>query len=297
MKKVYGGIEAGGTWFVCAVGTGPDAISAEVRFNTTTPIETINRAIDFFREQSSVVPLAAIGIGSFGIVDINRQSPTYGHIMTTPKHGWGNTDFAGMVNKALSIPVYVDTDVNLAALAEHRWGIAKDVETFIYLTVGTGIGGGGMVNGQLMHGLIHPEMGHIRIPHDWNRDPFPGNCSFHEDCLEGLASAPALQRRWEQLPETLPPEHQAWHLEADYLSLGLVNFICTLSPQRIILGGGVMKQIQLFPMVRERVQHLLNKYVAVPSIISDIDNYIAASSLGNRTGVLGAIALASQFDK
>jgi fructokinase len=165
MGNLYGGIEAGGTWFVCAVGTGPGDLSAETRFPTTTPQETIRQAIDFFREQPI---LTAIGIGSFGPIDINRASLDYGHIMATPKPGWSNCDMAWMIHRALGLPIYLDTDVNAAALAEHRWGIAKGLDTFIYLTVGTGIGGGGIVNGQLMHGLIHPEMGHIRIPHDWN---------------------------------------------------------------------------------------------------------------------------------
>lgn len=294
MGKLYGGIEAGGTWFVCAVGTGPDDLSAETRFRTTTPLATIKKAINFFHEQAKRETLTAIGIGSFGPVNINPTSPRYGHIIVTPKPGWGNTDFAGMVQRALEIPVFLNTDVNLAALAEHRWGVAQELDTFIYITVGTGIGGGGMVNGQLMRGLIHPEMGHIRVPHDWNRDPFPGCCPFHEDCLEGLAAAPALEQRWGQPPETLPADHQAWQLEGHYLALGLTNFICTLSPQRIILSGGVMKQSQLLPMVRKMVQQLLNEYVPAPEILTDIDRYIVPPNLGKRTGVLGAIALASE---
>jgi fructokinase len=296
MNKTYGGIEAGGTWFVCAVGTGPEDLQSEVRFHTTTPLETINHATEFFKQQSKRNPLSAIGIGSFGTVDINQASATYGHILATPKSAWGNTNFTGMIQKALDIPVYIDTDANLAALAEHLWGTTQDTGTFIYITIGTGIGGGGMVNGKLIHGLMHPEMGHIRVPHDWNRDPFPGSCPFHEDCLEGLASAPALQKRWKQSPEMIPPDHQAWILEADYLALGLANFICIISPQRIVLGGGIMGQSQMFKMIRERVQHLLNGYIAVPSIVKDIDKYIIAPGLGNRAGVLGAIALASQSE-
>jgi fructokinase len=297
MGKLYGGIEAGGTWFVCAVGTGPDNLSAETRFRTTTPVETIKRAIDFFQEQSKREKITAIGIGSFGPIDINPASPKYGHIIVTPKPGWANTDFAGMIQRALEIPVYLDTDVNLAALAEHLWGTAQGLDTFIYITVGTGIGGGGMVNGQLMHGLIHPEMGHIRVPHDWSSDPFPGICPFHEDCLEGLASAPALERRWGQPPETLPSDHQAWQLEVHYLALGLANIICTLSPQRIIIGGGVMEQPQLLPLIRKMVQQILNGYVPAPQVLIGMDEYIVSPSLGKQTGVLGAIALASQLYK
>jgi len=160
------------------------------------------------------------------------------------------------------------------------------------LTIGTGIGGGGLSSGKLLHGLIHPEMGHIRLPHDLARDPFPGACPYHGDCLEGLASGPALEKRWGARAETLPPDHPAWKLEARYLALALVNFICTLSPQRIILGGGVMEQAQLFPLIRREVQQLLNGYVQSPVIIENIDAYIVPPGLGKRAGVLGAIALA-----
>ncbi|MCI0477366.1 MAG: ROK family protein, partial [Anaerolineales bacterium] len=215
----FGGIEAGGTKFVCAVGTAPDDVR-ETRFSTTTPEETIRRAIDFFRAQPRV---AAIGIGSFGPVDLHRASPTYGYITTTPKPDWANTDLAGAIQRALAVPVGFDTDVNVAALGEHRWGAARGLDTFIYLTIGTGIGGGGLVSGKLMHGLIHPEMGHIRVPHDFVRDPFPGSCPFHSDCLEGLASGPALGKRWGARAETLPADHPAWELQAHYLALALVN--------------------------------------------------------------------------
>jgi fructokinase len=292
MVPVYGGLEAGGTKFVCAVGSGPDDIQDEVQFPTTTPEETIGRAIDFFRAHEG--KLTAIGIASFGPVDPDPASPTCGFITTTPKPGWSDTDLAGAVRRALSVPVGFDTDVNGAALGEHRWGAAQGLNTFLYLTIGTGIGGGGMVGGKLMHGLIHPEMGHIRLPHDLDADPFPGICPFHGDCLEGLACGPAIDSRWDQSPETLPPDHPAWKLEAHYLALALVNYICTLSPQRIILGGGVMKERSLFPRIRAEVQDLLNGYVQAPEILDDIDHYIVPPALGDRAGVLGAIALAER---
>lgn len=284
---LFGAIEAGGTKFVCAVGTSPDDLR-ETRFPTTTPSETIARAVEFFRAQPRV---AAIGIGSFGPLDLHRDSPTYGYITTTPKPGWRNTDLAGALGRALDVPVECETDVNAAALGEHRWGAARGLDTFIYLTIGTGIGGGGLVSGKLMHGLIHPEMGHVRLPHDEARDPFPGVCPFHGDCLEGLASGPALEKRWGARAETLPAEHPAWELQAHYLALALVNYICTLSPQRIILGGGVMDQVQLFPLVRRKVVQLLNGYVQAPAIIEHIDTYIVPPALGARAGVLGALAL------
>lgn len=289
-----GGIEAGGTKFVCAVGTGPDDVRAEVRFLTTTPAETIGRAIEFFRQQQAQGPLAAIGIASFGPVDPNPSSPTFGYITTTPKPGWAHTDFAGSVGEALGVPVGFDTDVNGAALGEHTWGAAQGLDTFVYLTIGTGIGGGGMVGDKLIHGLVHPEMGHIRVPHDWERDPYPGFCPYHGDCFEGLATGPALEDRWGQRGETLPPDHAAWPLEANYLALGLMNIICVLSPQRIIMGGGVMEQPRLFPLVRQRVQELLNGYVQAPEISERIDDYIVPPGLGSRAGVLGAIALAQR---
>jgi fructokinase len=289
--QVFGGIEAGGTKFVCAIGTGPDDIRAEVRFPTGSPDETIHKAIDFFRQHQDKSSLEAIGIASFGPVDPDRRSTTFGYVTNTPKPGWANTDFVGAIRRALDVPVGFDTDVNGAALGEHRWGAAQGLDTFIYLTIGTGLGGGGMVNGKLIHGLMHPEMGHIRIPHDWEQDPYAGFCPYHGDCFEGLAAGPALEGRWGQRGETLPPDHPAWQLEAHYLALGLANFICTLSPQRIIMGGGVMEQPHLFPLVRREVQNVLNNYIRVPAIIDDIDSYIVPPGLGNRAGVLGAIAL------
>jgi fructokinase len=292
MDILYGGIEAGGTNFVCAVGTGPDDLRAEVRFHTTTPVETINRAIGFFQEEQRRQTVAAIGIASFGPVDPDPASPTFGYITSTPKPGWAQIDFAGTVRRALAVPVALETDVNAAALGEHRWGVTQGIDTFIYLTIGTGIGGGGVINGRLMHGLIHPEMGHIRIPHDWQTDPYPGHCPFHGDCLEGLASGPALEERWGQPPETLPSDHSAWKLEAHYLALAIANFICTLSPQRIVIGGGVMEQLELMPLVRRKVRELLNSYVQAPEIIQNIDDYIVAPGLGRKAGLLGAIALA-----
>lgn len=294
MSPLYGGIEAGGTKFVCAVGTGPDDIRAEVRFPTTSPAETIQKAISFFNEQQKQQhrPLTAIGIAAFGPLDPNRASATFGFITSTPKPGWQNADLAGEIRRAMRLPVGFDTDVNGAALAEGRWGAAHGLDTFLYLTIGTGIGGGGMVGGKLMHGLIHPEMGHIRLPHDRQLDPFEGACPYHGDCLEGLAAGPALEKRWGVRAETLAPEHPAWELEAQYLGLALSNFICTLSPQRIILGGGVMSQPHLFPLVRARTVELLNGYVQSPQILQNVAEYIVPPALGAQAGVLGAFALA-----
>jgi fructokinase len=292
--QLCGGIEAGGTKFVCATGTGLEDIRARAQFTTTTPEETIGKAIGFFRREMKKGPLAAIGIASFGPLDLNEKSPTYGCITTSPKPGWANTNLLKGIQKGFDIPVFIDTDVNGAALGEQKWGAAGGLDTFIYLTVGTGIGGGGIINGRMLHGLIHPEMGHIRIPHDYKIDPFPGSCPFHGDCLEGLASGTAMIKRWGRAPEDIPPDHPAWQLEADYLAAGIANFICTLSPQRIIVGGGIMKKQGLLPAVRQKIAVLLNNYVNSPEITENIDNYIVPPGLGDLSGVLGAIALAQQ---
>jgi fructokinase len=296
MTALSGGIEAGGTKFVCAVGTGPDDIRAETRFPTTTPDETLGRAAEFFSEQQRTVgPLAAIGVGSFGPVDLDPDSSRYGYITSTPKPNWSHTDFVGAIRNALDVPVAFDTDVNAAALGEWRWGAAQGLDTFIYLTVGTGFGGGGLVGGRRMRGLIHPEMGHVRVPRDSDDDSYRGFCPFHGDCLEGLTTGPAIEDRWGASADRLPPDHPAWHLEVEYLALGLVNFICTLSPERIVMGGGVMRQRHLFPRVRARVQSLLNGYVRAPAIIESIDGYIVPPALGTRSGLLGAIAMAQEL--
>lgn len=295
MEGYVGGIEAGGTKFVCAVGSGPDDVRAETRFPTTTPEETIGRAIDFFRSQEARYGRpSAIGIGSFGPLDPNLDSPTYGYITSTPKPYWANADLAGSIHRALSLPVSFDTDVNGAALGEWRWGAARGLSNFIYLTVGTGIGGGALIEGKPVHGLVHPEMGHIPLPHDWTADPYPGRCPFHGDCLEGMAAGPAIGERWGRPAFELPSDHPAWELEAHYLALALRTFICTLSPERIVLGGGVMEQPHLFPLIRRKVREYLNGYVHSPAILEDIDEYIVPPGLGNRAGVLGAFALAQQ---
>ena len=289
-KLPYAGLEAGGTKCVCAIGTAPDDLRALTQFPTTTPAQTMAHAVAFFEAQRS--GLMALGIASFGPLDSRPCSASFGWITSTPKPGWAHTDLAGTLNRALRLPVAFDTDVNAAALAEQRWGAAQGLHTFLYVTVGTGIGGGAMVNGRLLHGLLHPEMGHIRIPHDWQVDPFPGLCPYHGDCLEGLASGPALAARWARPAHTLPPDHPAWSLAARYLALGLVSFICTLVPQRIIMGGGIMHQEHLFPRVRHEVRQLLNDYIQVAALNAQLDDYIVPPALGDRAGVLGALALA-----
>jgi fructokinase len=293
MSALYGGLEAGGTKFNCAVGSGPGELVAEARFPTTTPAATMAATIEFFRaQQARLGPLAAIGVGSFGPVDPQPGSPTFGHITSTPKPGWRNADIVGPLAGAFGVPVAFDTDVNAAALAEGRWGAGQGLSDLIYLTVGTGIGGGALVDGRPIHGMIHPEMGHIFLPHDRSADPYPGHCPYHGDCFEGLANGPAITQRWGQPAQTLPPDHPAWPLEAHYIALGLAILICTLSPQRIVLGGGVMAQKQLYPLIQAEVPRLLNGYVQSPWITERVAEYIVPPGLGERAGVLGAIALA-----
>jgi fructokinase len=289
---LYGGIEAGGTKFVCALGTGEGEILEIVRFQTEDPESTLGDAIAFFKTQRDKYPLRAIGIGSFGPLDLNPSSETFGYITSTPKGKWINTDIAGTIAKSLDLPVAIDTDVNAAALGEHLWGAARGVQTFIYLTIGTGIGGGGMVNGTLLHGLIHPEMGHIPLPHNLNQDPFKGVCSYHGDCFEGLASGPAIESRWGQRGENLPNDHPGWKLEAKYIGSALAVYVYVLSPERIILGGGVMRQKDLFPLIRTELREILRGYVHADAILEDMDHYVVPPKLGDQAGVLGAIALA-----
>ena len=292
---LYGGIEAGGTKFVCTVGSGPQDIRATIKYPTAQPEETIRAAVEFFQSQQQIHgPLAAIGVAAFGPLDPHRDSPTYGYITSTPKPGWKNVDLVGALQKALPVPIGFDTDVNGAALGEMRWGAAQGLDTFIYLTIGTGIGGGAVVDGRAVHGMLHPEMGHIRLPHDWQADPFPGGCPYHGDCLEGMANGPAIEKRWGQRAETMPVDHPAWELEAGYLAYGLASLVCAFSPQRIIMGGGVMQQAHLFPMVRQKTQALLNGYVQAPQVLEDIDQYIVPPGLGSQSGMLGAIVLAEQ---
>jgi predicted NBD/HSP70 family sugar kinase len=282
----FGGIEAGGSKWVCAIGGGPDDLRETIVIPTTTPDETIGRAADFLADGDS---LAAVGVGSFGPVDLRA-----GRITTTPKPGWADVDVVERLRGRLDVPIAFDTDVNAAALGEHRWGAAVGLDTFCYVTVGTGIGGGGMVNGRLIHGLIHPELGHMRVPHDHERDPFEGVCPYHGDCLEGLASGRAMQARRGR-PATEIDDDDAWELEADYLAFGIFNLISVLSPQRIVVGGGVARNQALLPLVRTRVHTLAAGYFAAPELDEGLDEYIVPPVLDDRAGVLGAIELARRI--
>jgi len=292
MKKLLGAMEGGGTKFVCAVGTGPDDIREEVRFPTTTPDETLDQAVAFFKKHNP----AAIGLAPFGPLDLNPASPTHGCITATPKPGWGNTDVLGRVRKEFNVPIAFDLDVNAAAYGEYHW-IPENhgLDSLVYFTIGTGIGAGIIVNGKVVHGLTHPEAGHMRLPHDRGKDPFPGSCPFHSDCFEGLANGPAIGQRWGQPADTLPEDHPAWELEAEYIALAVTNIIFTLSPQRIVLGGGVMERLHLFPLIRQKVKKNLNGYIPSPVLRGAMDNYIIPPGLGKRSGILGAMAMAMKL--
>jgi fructokinase len=282
------GIEAGGTKFVCGVGTDQGEILERVSFPTTTPDETISHATNYILSIRNRFPWQSIRRASFGPIDLHRDTPKYGFITSTPKLAWQQTNIVGLLEQALGTQVHFDTDVNAAAMAEQRWGAAKGKASVVYITVGTGIGGGALVNGKLVHGILHPEMGHMPIR---SMSDFQGICPFHKSCLEGLASGPAIQARWVVPAEQLPPDHPAWQEEADHLAQGLVSIITILSPGIIVLGGGVMNQAHLLPLVRRSVQHLLNGYIAVPEITKHIDQYIVPAGLGSNAGLLGAMAL------
>lgn len=291
---LLGGIEAGGTKFICLIGRAPGDIVAEIRIPTRKPDETIADAIAFFKAEREVHgPLARLGIASFGPLDLAVTSPTYGHITTTTKPGWAQTDILGAIGSALGVPVAFDTDVNGAVLAERRWGAARNVKDFVYVTVGTGIGGGVMIADTLVHGALHPEIGHMFVPHDRAKDPFPGICPFHRDCLEGLASGPAVAARLDGSARDAPADHPVWGLVAEYLALMCLNLTMTLSPARIILGGGLMQQDHLLPMIRRRFTQRLNNFIRIPTVGEGLDQYIVPAGLGRRSGAYGALALAS----
>lgn len=294
--KLFGGIESGGTKFVCMVGADPNHLLKEERFPTTTPDETIHRVNEFFQPFVKSGELASVGIASFGPLDLHPDSPTYGYITTTPKAGWYQTNLYGEIQQRLQVPLAFDTDVNAAAFGEQYWtSDGQSLDPFIYVTVGTGIGVGVIINGAPLHGLIHAEAGHIALPHDWQRDPFPGVCPYHGDCLEGLASGFSMSQRWGRSPEDLPIAHPAWDLEAEYIAIAIADLIYTYSPQRIILGGGVSQHPGFHEATRQKVKKYLNGYIQSAMVADKIDEYILPPALGNRSGGLGAIAMAIQL--
>ncbi len=290
----YGGVEAGGTKFNCIVASDPDHILAEVRIPTTTPEETLPRVLSFFNEteQANSIRIRSLGLGFFGPICLDQKAKNYGFITSTPKIAWRNTPIVSYFTENLHIPVAFDTDVAAAALGEGKWGNAQGCKNYVYLTVGTGVGGGIINEGKPLHGQIHPEVGHMFIPHDLTKDPYIGYCPSHKDCLEGLISGPSIKDRWGQPAESLPAQHPAWNLESDYLGFALANMIVSFSPERFILGGGVMKIPGLIDKIRQKTVSILNGYVQNDILIEQPEKYIQLPGLGDRSGTLGAIALA-----
>ena len=283
-----GGIETGGTKIVCGIGTETGEIIERTSFPTTKPEETVEKMVAFFKDKD----VKSIGIGSFGPVDVNKNSDTYGYVKNTPKPHWSNYDVLGAITNHFSIPIEFETDVNAAALGEMEWGAAQGLDSCIYITVGTGIGVGVVSEGNMVHGMAHPEAGHIIVKRHPG-DDFEGSCPFHKDCLEGMAAGPAIEKRWGKKGIDLVDHPEVWELEAEYLAQAITNFILVLAPKKIILGGGVMKQQQLFPLIREKVIRNLNGYVESKEL-SDMDNYIVPPGLGDNAGLAGTLALAKK---
>jgi len=289
---LYGGIEAGGTKFICAVAANPPKVSHETQIATTVPNETLERVCEYFYPFVKDGRLKGIGIASFGPVDVDNRSPTYGYIKATPKPHWEDTDILGILKRELGVPFAFQHDVNASAVGEHQWGASAGIDPSLYITIGTGIGGGYLVNSKPHVGLSTLEMGHISIPHDLERDPFMGHCPYHRDCFEGLASGPAIEARMRQRAETLSDDDPFWEIEANYIAYALTNYIFTLSPGIIIVGGGVMQRTCLYANVREKVREILNGYLKFDVLMENIDQYIVPPSLGIYSGVLGAISMA-----
>jgi fructokinase len=284
----FGSIEAGGTKFVCGIGNELGEVLDRISIPTTTPIETMEKIVSYFKNKD----IKSIGLGTFGPADVNRHSKTYGYITSTPKPYWGNFNIVGKLKNHFNMPIGFDTDVNAAALGEMEWGAAKGLDSCVYMTVGTGIGVGAVSEGALLHGMLHPEMGHILIRRHV-ADKYKGNCPYHHDCLEGLAAGPALEERWGEKGFNLAEMTEVWELESYYLAQALLSYILILSPKKIILGGGVMKQEQLFPLIRTKVAEMLNNYIQTKEL-QYIDSYIVPPGLGDNAGLCGGLALAKR---
>ncbi|ERJ13643.1 ROK family protein [Haloplasma contractile] len=283
---LFGAIEAGGTKFVCGIGDETGTIIERVQFETKSPDETMPKVIDFFKDKN----IAAIGLGCFGPIDVNKESETYGSITSTPKLKWQNYPILDELRKHFNIPMGFDTDVNGAALGESMYGAAAGLDNVLYITIGTGIGAGALVEGKLVHGMLHPEMGHINVRRH-PEDSFKGTCPFHNDCLEGLAAGPAIEQRYNKKGQELTDSKEVWDLEAYYIAQALVNYILILSPQKIIIGGGVSKQAYMMEQVRKNVTEMLNGYIKTTEL-KTINEYIINPGLKDDAGLCGAIALA-----
>lgn len=284
-KARFGAIEAGGTKFVCAVADNDERILAQVKIPTTTPKETMAAVVAFFTEN----PVDAMAIGSFGPIDVNERSKTYGYITNTPKPGWANYDFLGELKAHFDIPYVWNTDVNVAAYGELKRGAAVGKKSCVYFTVGTGVGAGAVVDGKLLTGYGHPEMGHMLMRRAAG-DDFAGICPFHHDCLEGLCCGPAIATRVGRPAYELAKDDKAWEYEAYYLAQACVDLTCVLAPEMIIFGGGVSKQSQLFDLMRQSFSDQLNGYLPTPAL----DEYLVPVKLGDNAGITGCFLLAKE---
>ncbi|WP_308637482.1 ROK family protein [Paenibacillus silvisoli] len=283
---LIGAVEAGGTKFVCGIGNEKGEILERVSFPTEQPEKTLANVIAYFRDKN----VEAIGVGSFGPINIDPASPQYGYVTTTPKPGWGNYPFLPELRKAFDVPMGWDTDVNAAALGEATWGAAAGLDSCLYYTIGTGVGVGVYAEGKLVHGLVHPEGGHV-LTRRHPEDTYEGFCPYHGDCLEGMAAGPALEGRWKVKGSELAPNHPAWAMEAFYIGQAVSSAVLLMSPKRVILGGGVMHQEHLFPLIRAEVRKNLNGYVSAEAVLDGIDAYIVPPGLGDNAGLSGALAL------
>lgn len=284
---MYGSIEAGGTKFVCAIGDEEMTIKERVSFPTTTPEETMALVIDFFKKYED--QLVGIGIGSFGPIDIHRDSATYGYITSTPKLAWQNFDFVGTMKQAFPIPIAWTTDVNAAAYGEYVFGKGKGLSSVVYYTIGTGVGGGALQDGRFVEGFSHPEMGHMLVvPHP--DDSFEGSCPFHGNCLEGMAAGLAIEKRLGKKGQELSEDEPFWSIEAEYIAQCAYNTTLMLSPDVIIFGGGVMKQRHMVEKVHQAFERLVNGYVKTPAVA----DYIVTPELEDNAGTLGCLALARE---
>ncbi|WP_400245133.1 ROK family protein [Niallia sp. JL1B1071] len=286
---LYGAIEAGGTKFVCAVGDAKGNIQERISIPTTTPEETMPEVIAFFKK----FPIEAIGIGSFGPIDVDKNSPTYGNVTTTPKLAWKDYPLLKAIEDEFSVPTGFNTDVNVAALGEAKLGAAKGVDNCLYITVGTGIGAGAYINGELLQGLTHPEMGHILVRRH-AEDTYKGRCPYHADCLEGLAAGPAIEERWGEKAFHLSDKEEVWEMEGYYIAQALMQYILILSPKKIILGGGVMNQEHVLTHVYRHLSDLLNGYVSYPEVQDKMNEYIVRPGLGDNAGITGGLLLAEK---
>ncbi len=285
LKMRIGALEAGGTKMVCAIGNENGEIEERISIMTETPQITIPQIIRYFQEKN----VEALGIGCFGPIELDRKDKAYGSITSTPKLSWRNYNIVGEMKAALNIPIGFDTDVNASALGEATWGNSTGISNSIYITVGTGVGVGVVSNGELLHGMMHPEAGHIMLKRHPN-DTYEGKCPYHKCCLEGLASGPAIEERWGKKGIELTQETTVWELEAYYLGQAISNYILMLSPERIIVGGGVMHQEVLISLIRQEVKKQLNNYINTPEL-DKIESYIVLPGLNDNQGIMGAIQL------